>query len=302
MGGTHSSTVVDDIVNSMLNVISSTAQSAANETECENDIIIGKDCVFKDSNITQSCSSDGLLNAIMTANSSIDISQKMNETIKNASDLVTQNIQTNSVSNDTITKSITNIRSAIQDSIKQSCGQKSDAINIFECEGQFVNSTSNQTAAQKVISNCTMNSSQIISAKQDLQKLIDQHSKTTVKNAIGNILMIIAVIILLVELAPLIVGKGISSSFSGVSSSFTGEQKSNSLRNVIIILITFFVFNFLSYMDCAFNQSFAGIFCKPNKEKEFRNIIITIDVIIIITVSLIMVLKVLGKEKKESTS
>lgn len=275
MGTTSSKAVVEDIVNSYVNSLNKTALNATGSSTCANNItqVARGDCVIDNTGIVQNCKSFQDIESLQTAVQNSASDQDINSKVKNAAATVDQNIsfKVNATSSNARTKSIKKLFTTINNVITSSTVANQIASNSIDqsCydNAKFNNVSINQSALQEQYIKAIQNSQQVIDAKNGVISAIDNSAKTTVQNAIGQILMMIIIIIALIAGFPMIMTAGVARSVSRYA----------------MVLLVMWVYIWLACSKFATKWlSFLPNWCKDEKNKRNGYIIATIISVVLV--------------------
>jgi len=275
MGTTSSKAVVDNIVNSYITTLNETTMEAASSQTCANIIsqVARGNCVINNTGIVQTCSTFTNLVSLQTAVQDSIAKQDMKTTVDNAAATIDQNfsLKVNATKSTAFTSSLTNLFTNINNSITSMSATNQISVNDIdqECyDHSAINNISiNQSALQKSYIKAAQDTKQVIDAKNALDQVIKNHAKTTVQNAIGQILMMIALIIGLVVGAPMLMTAGAARSVS---------------RYAMVLLIMW-VYIWFACSDLATKWlSFIPNWCKDDKKKKTGYIIATIISVVLV--------------------
>jgi len=282
MGGSWSSNQVDDVTNSIVDIVSVSASSVLQSGTCQN-ILNFDDCTFTDSKIEQGCEVSGVFKAIQNTSSNIDVESSLDELIKQKSEAIAQAVGFSIAGSENITKAVTNLVTSIKQTISQSCNQSVVGGNVIKCKGStFIRSSILQTSINTIVGSCLQTSDSVIHAKQELKKVLDQYSHSEVKDNLTGIILGLILIMLAPILLPML-GAG----------SIINSLKSNVFGKALLMLLAIGVFQLLVWVDC----KFSGFFCDKNNSKPFKDKMVIFEMILVICI-LIYVFITLFRQKK----
>jgi len=183
MGGSHSNTVnsVTDVLNES---IQSSTQDCVKIAKAENTAVVDGDHNYAQ-DIKQSAvamiNGKCVMNVTQDSKFSNDISEKIEQKLKDEGVALTQWLDTTKTSNSTNMK--TNISTIISNSSSQKCINNADGVNVALIRGSGnVLDRVDQTSRASVVSNCLMGNEQSAAATNDIAKSATQSSVTVSKN------------------------------------------------------------------------------------------------------------------------
>jgi len=200
MGNTKSSVTAESIANQFLDVMASATATSSNTFQVANVARFDGSCHFTGT-IYQGIAIKVNATILQTVSSSDDVVNDMQQTIEQISKAEAPNLNLNpgSVESDAFTVLITSLSTAIRSSVGAQCTEAATGVNSVTCTGEAeVDTYIQQDLVLDFLYMCTQNVMSVVTAKQDLQTFIDQHSSATTKDVITGILIAIAVIIALV--------------------------------------------------------------------------------------------------------
>jgi len=255
MGGTQSRNIVDNTVNSFLNVCNDTISNLHASENCTQGINIQNCDNINLSDISMDCMEISEGTSVLTSQNYNDIEQKINESIEQIAKTINQNFSLNPTSTNAnnTTQLVTNLGQSIFNTFKQDCKNQmvtNQTLAVSGCKDLNVQRIS-FSALQKSIQSCVGNSSNVTKAKQDLEQHLKQFAKSEVQNAIFWIILAIAGVFLAYGFSKMAKGGG--------GGGDGGEGK-------IIMMVLCILLEVYLYFECSGKIKFLH-WCKTDKTK-----------------------------------
>lgn len=204
MGETYSKSVVDKTVNSFMSLVHNVGNSCShtvvvsqkNTVEAKNGgvIYLDKFTTRQFAQLDSSC----YINSI----DSVSVDEQFKEMAKQKAESITTDLNLlGTATAETIYKSVYNLGQSILSSVRNSC--KSTALisqdnDIKADNGVVIAKEVNWTQNAKTLTDCVIKNQSVVSAKKELESIIDQYSKTKVTPTLAYIVIAIAVVIVII--------------------------------------------------------------------------------------------------------
>lgn len=258
MGGANSKTEVDSITNQLLSVISTTTAKSAASYSGANVMDFSGSCQVKGTVIKQSNYLHVTTDVLQNVTSSSNVTQELQQKIKQISEAEAVNLSlSGGADSETLTKLITNLSMQIQQNVSTGCAQTSTQVNAINCSqnASLIDSYIEQEMLGEYLFKCTQNITSVVSAQQDLQTFIDQHSTAKVQDIIVQILIMVAILACIILFGP---------ELATSMGSMTGSGGSGSSDTIIYGVICVMVLCLASQIsDCAYFE----LMCKGSTAK-----------------------------------
>ncbi|AYV81910.1 MAG: hypothetical protein Harvfovirus77_2 [Harvfovirus sp.] len=208
MGGASSKTTATQITNQLMSVVTQAVAKADNTYTGANIINLSGNCKIQGSTISQKNYIKLSTKITQDVSSSTEVKQSLAQKVQQISQAETPNFSFTKAESETFTNLISNLSTAIQQNVGAGCSQVSTQINLIDCsqdasiQGSFIL----QEQVGEYLFECSQKVSSIVTAQQDLQTFIDQHSSAKVFDIIVPIMIMAAVLGCLFIFGPKLAG------------------------------------------------------------------------------------------------
>lgn len=201
-GNNISKNVVDNTVNSFLNVVNETANGCEQTASVNqnNNLVASEGSVIRAGTLTASQSVYLDANCFISAVSSTKIDQEIMSVAEQQAKSITTDLGllSGSAEATNIHKSTVNLGMAVLNAIRNTCKAQTIATqnnNVLSNKGSVIDiNTINWAQDSKVVSTCVIESQNVVNAKNQLSETIKQASTTETKSTISTIYIVIAIV------------------------------------------------------------------------------------------------------------
>ena len=199
MGNTRSKNIVENAMNSMLQVVSEASSKSVSGCSGVNSFTLENCIIDHDLNVSQNNACNFDIKAFTENASSVSTENDLQNVAKQHSEAVSASFSLSSAESENVYKSMLNLATSIQVSASSDISSFASNMNSFVCKNSKIGGSAFvlQGNVSDLLSSMTTKNKGVIAAKQKLQSTLDQYSKASVSSwwliIVAIVLLIIAV-------------------------------------------------------------------------------------------------------------